>query len=78
MRTTAKTEAREGIENLIVGQLYSNDDIIRGLRVSNAGGVRPSLRDDSVRRIAVMTSVQNFHAAKENPYHDRLEGGILT
>jgi hypothetical protein len=40
--------------------------------------VRPSLRDDSVRRIAVMTSVQNFHAAKENPYHDRLEGGILT
>jgi hypothetical protein len=67
---------RDGV--LIVGQLYSNEDIFRALKVSNAGGIRPLLQDNSVRRVAIMTSVQGFHAAAENPYHDRFEGGILT
>ncbi len=66
------------IEELVVGQLYSNEDIFRGLRVSNAGGIRPLIKDGSVKRVAVMSSVQDFHAASENPYHDRLEGEILT
>ena len=25
-----------------------------------------------------MTSVEDFHTVGENPYHDRLESGILT
>jgi HJR/Mrr/RecB family endonuclease len=75
--TTLKPEAL-GIEEVTVGKLYSNEDIFRGLEVSNAGGIRPLLRANSVRRVVVMTSIQDFHAANENPYHDRLEGGILT
>lgn len=66
------------IKELIVGQLYSNDDIFTTLKVGNAGGIRLSIRDSVVMRAAIMTSVQEFHAASENPYRDRLEGGILT
>ena len=65
------------IESLIVGQLYSNEEIFRSLKVSNAGGIRPSLQGKAVLRAAIMTSVQDFHGTGENPYHDRLEGGIL-
>jgi hypothetical protein len=66
------------IESLTVGQLYSNEEIFKSLKLSNAGGIRLSLRDKTVLRAAIMTSVQDFHSAGENPYHDRLEGGILT
>lgn len=66
------------IEELAVGQLYSNDEIFRSLKVSNAGGIRVWIPDKAVLRATVMTSDQNFHGAGENPYHDRLEGGILT
>ena len=31
------------IESLIVGQLYSNDEIFKSLKLSNAGGIRLSL-----------------------------------
>ncbi len=66
------------IEALVVGQLYSNDEIFRTLKVSNAGGIRISLQDNAVLRAVVMTSVRGLHGASENPYHDRLEAGILT
>jgi HJR/Mrr/RecB family endonuclease len=66
------------IEALVVGQLYSNEEIFRSLSVSNAGGIRLSLLGKVVLRAVIMTSVQGFHGAGENPYHDRLEGGILT
>src|SRR5260370_42601833 len=66
------------IETLIVDQLYSNEDIFRSLKVSNAGGIRLSLQDKTVLRAVIMTSVQGFHGTGENPYHDRLEGDILT
>jgi hypothetical protein len=66
------------IKELVVGQLYSNDDIFTALKVGNAGGIRLSIHDKAVARAAIMTSVQEFHAASENPYRDRLEGGILT
>jgi hypothetical protein len=66
------------IEDLVVGQLYSNEEIFNSLKVSNAGGIRVSLRQDAVLRAVVMTSVQGVHSANENPYHDRLEAGILT
>lgn len=61
-----------------IGHLYSNEEIFKSLKVGNAGGIRLSLRDKAVLRAVVMTSEQNFHGSKENPYHDRLEGGVLT
>ncbi|HEY3936763.1 MAG TPA: hypothetical protein VGL97_05010 [Bryobacteraceae bacterium] len=63
---------------LVVGQLYSNEEIFRSVGVSNAGGIRLSLRGKEVLRAVIMTSVQGFHGAGENPYHDRLESGTLT
>jgi len=66
------------IEELVIGQRYSNEEIFRSLGVSNAGGIRLSLREKVVARGVVMTSVENFHGVGENPYHDRLESGILT
>jgi hypothetical protein len=66
------------IDALVVGQLYSNEEIFKSLKVSNAGGIRLSLQGDMVLRAVVMTSLQDFHGAGENPYQDRLEGGILT
>ena len=66
------------IEKLTVGELYSNEEIFRSLAVANAGGVRLSIDDKGVTRAVIMTSDQSFHRAWENPYHDRLEGSILT
>jgi hypothetical protein len=66
------------IEALVVGELYSNEEIFRSLNVSNAGGIRLSLHDKAVLRAVIMTSVQGVHGARENPYHDRLEGDVLT
>jgi restriction endonuclease len=66
------------IEALVVGELYSNEKIFRSLQVSNAGGIRLSLRDNAVLRATIMTSVQDFHGTGENPYRDRLEDGVLT
>jgi hypothetical protein len=66
------------IEALEIGQLYSNDEIFRSLKVSNAGGIRLSLQDKAILRAVIMTSVQSLHGSGENPYHDRLEGDVLT
>ena len=66
------------IDALVSGRLYSNEEIFRSLKVSNAGGIRLSLQDRAVIRAVVMTSVQGLHGAGENPYHDRLEADVLT
>jgi HJR/Mrr/RecB family endonuclease len=66
------------IETLVVHQLYSNEEIFKSLGVSNAGGIRLSLEQSVVTRAAVMTSVPGLHVVGENPYHDRMENGILT
>src|SRR5258708_7180495 len=66
------------MEELVVGQLYSNEEIFRSLKVSNAGGIRLSLQRKAVQRAVIMSSAQGFHGTGENPYHDRLEGDILT
>jgi hypothetical protein len=66
------------MEALVVGHLYSNEEIFKSLKVSNAGGIRLSLQGEVVVRAVIMTSVQSFHGAGENPYHDRLEGDVLT
>jgi len=61
-----------------VGSLYSNDEIFKSLGVSNAGGIRVSVENNSVVRATIMTSVRELHHSGENPYHDRLEGSVLT
>lgn len=66
------------IDALVVGQLYSNEEIFGSLMVSNAGGIRVSLQDKAVLRAVIMTSVRGVHSAAENPYQDRLESGVLT
>jgi hypothetical protein len=65
-------------KELVVEQLYSNDDIFTALKVGNAGGIRLSLQGKAVMRAAIMASVQDFQTSSENPYHDRLESGTLT
>lgn len=66
------------IKEFAIGQLYSNEEIFKTLKVANAGGIRLSIQEKAVMRAAIMTSVQDFHITGENPYHDRLEGEILT
>ena len=66
------------IKEFTVGQLYSNEEIFKTLKVANAGGIRLSIQEKAVMRAAIMTSVQDFHITGENPYHDRLESDILT
>src|ERR1700691_3314693 len=66
------------MEELVVGTLYSNEQIYRTLAVSNAGGIRLRIFEKTVLRAVIMTSIESFHVKDENPYHDRLEGDILT
>jgi hypothetical protein len=66
------------IDALTVGQRYSNEEIFKAPKVSNAGGIRLALEGKAVSRAIIMTSVQPFHGSGENPYQDRLENGILT
>jgi hypothetical protein len=66
------------VEELAVGRLYSNEEIFRSLKVSNAGGIRFSLQNSVVLRAVIVTSVQGFHGTGENPYQDRLEADVLT
>ena len=66
------------IHEFVVGQNYSNEEIFRSLQVGNSGGIRLSTHGNAVLRAAVMTSVENFHMTGGNPYHDRIEGEILT
>jgi hypothetical protein len=62
-----------------VGQLYSNQDIHISLGVGNAGGIRPNLMPGgAVRRLVILTALPTARQIKENPYHDRIEGNVLT
>src|ERR1700722_4318899 len=66
------------IEALVAGESYSNEEIFRSLKVSNAGGIRLSLQGTRILRAIIMTSLQGLHGVRENPYHDRLEADVLT
>ena len=78
MATLPRRGKEKDMEELVVGTLYSNEQIYKSLTVSNAGGIRLRIQDKTVLRAVIMTSIQSFHATDENPYHDRLEGDILT
>jgi hypothetical protein len=80
MRTRKTTNKGTGLATLFrVGESYSNDEVYKALGVGNAGGVRLSVGDEgNTKRLVVMTSVPPARQAKENPYHDRIEGDILV
>ena len=62
-----------------VGETYTHEEVYRGLKVGNAGGIRPNLNDDGeVRRLVLMTSEPSARILRENPYHDRIEGDVLV
>lgn len=60
------------------GDLYTSPEIQTNLQVGNAGGIRVSLRGRAVRRIVLLTAAPTAKIARENPYHDRVEGNILV
>jgi len=63
-----------------VGELYTNDQIRFALAVENLGGIRPALdAQGNLRHVVVLTAAEDsgkLHS--ENPYHDRIEGDVLT
>lgn len=63
-----------------VGGAYTNDQIRFSLDLENLGGIRPALdAKGNLRHVAIMTAAEEsgkLHA--ENPYHDRIEGDVLT
>jgi HJR/Mrr/RecB family endonuclease len=63
-----------------VGETYTNDQIRFSLDLENLGGIRPSLDANRiVRHVAILTATADSgRLATENPYHDRIEGNILT
>lgn len=66
------------LNQLVVGELYSNEEIFKSFNVANAGGLRFRVENGSINHAVLMTSVPLARKAKENPYHDRIENGILT
>jgi hypothetical protein len=68
------------LELFRVGETYTNDQIRFSLDLENLGGIRPSLDSDrNVRHVAVMTAAEDSGRLQiENPYHDRIEGNVLT
>ena len=63
-----------------VGELYTNDQIRFSLELENLGGIRPSVNARrNLRHIAIMTAAEEAgRVMAENPYHDRIEGDVLT
>lgn len=61
-----------------IGERYSIEHIHCVLNVGNAGGIRACIgKSNSVKRLVVLTAAPSAKQARENPYHDRIEGDIL-
>lgn len=61
-----------------VNELYSHEEIYRSLGVGNAGGVRfLNNADGTTRRGVLFTALPESKLLSENPYHDRVENGVL-
>jgi hypothetical protein len=63
-----------------VGQHYTNDQIRFALELENLGGIRPSIDSrKNLRHLAIMTVAdESGRLLSENPYHDRIEGDVIT
>lgn len=68
----------EILDSFVVGQLYSNAEIYKSFVVATAGGLRFRIADGKISHAVLMTSVPTIRKVRENPYHDRIENGILT
>lgn len=68
------------VYKFFVGELYTNDQIRLSLGLENLGGIRPSLNArKNLQHLAIMTTAEDAgRLLSENPYHDRIEGNILT
>ncbi len=68
------------LQDFVVGQKYTNDQIRYSLNLENLGGIRPSVGSDSkLHHLALMTTLETARKRKqENPYEDRIEGDVLT
>lgn len=65
--------------HFIIGNLYTIDEVQRALGVGNAGGIRVATDTaGNVKRAVLLTSIPSARQASENPYHDRIEGDVLT
>lgn len=67
------------VTEFVVGEKYTNDQIRFALNVENLGGVRPSVdANRNLKHIAFMTTAREYKkSVSDNPYHDRIENGIL-
>lgn len=67
------------LQEFVVGQKYTNDQIRFALNVANLKGIRPSLDETgALRRIAIMSALPEARAKlNENPYRDRIEGDTM-
>lgn len=68
------------VDQFVVGESYTNDDIRFSLNVENLGGIRPSVdATKKLKHLAILTTAHTYQKnISENPYHDRIENGILT
>lgn len=67
------------VQEFVVTELYSNEEIYTSLGVGNTGGIRCKKEPDgTLSRIVIFTSIPTPRQLAENPYQDRLEGDILT
>ena len=67
------------VNQFVVGQKYTNDQIRYSLNLENLGGIRPSVgKGSQLKHLAVMTALETAKKRKqENPYEDRIEGDVL-
>jgi len=67
------------VTEFVVGEKYTNDQIRFALNVENLGGIRPSVdAQKNLHHLAILTTAQNYEKnVFENPYHDRIENGVL-
>ena len=67
------------LQQFVVGQKYTNDQIRYALNLENLGGIRPSVgKGSQLQHLAVMTALETARKRKqENPYEDRIEGDVL-
>ncbi|MEO8046842.1 MAG: restriction endonuclease [Nitrospirota bacterium] len=66
------------VDQFVVENLYSNEEIYRTFAVANAGGLRFHMSHGYITRAVLMTAVPSARKARENPYHDRIEEDVLT
>jgi hypothetical protein len=73
------SEPVHSLTSFKVGETYTNDQIRFSLDLENLGGIRPALdAQGNLRHVAIMTAAEDSgRLSSENPYHDRIEGGVL-